>query len=66
MLLAAAYATKGDEAKAVLAKAEVDKRVPGYTISILKSEGYSSHPNYMQQAEAHLFPGLRKAGVPEK
>jgi hypothetical protein len=66
LLLAAAYANKGDAAKAAMAKADFEKRVPGYTISILKSKGYSSHPNYVQQAEAHLYPGLRKAGIPEQ
>jgi hypothetical protein len=66
LLLAAAYANKGDASKTAMAKAEIDKRVPGYTVSILKSKGYSSHPNYVQQAKAHLYPGLRKAGIPEQ
>jgi class 3 adenylate cyclase/TolB-like protein len=65
VLLAAAYANKSEATKAA-AKAELDKRLPGYTISILKSKGYSSQPNYGQQAETHLYPGLRKAGIPEE
>jgi TolB-like protein len=66
VLLAAAYGNKGDLAKASIAKVELERRVPGYSIAILQAKKYSRHPDYARQAEAHLYPGLRKAGVPER
>ena len=36
-----AYAQRGDIAKAAAAREEVLRRVPGYTISILRSKEYS-------------------------
>jgi tetratricopeptide (TPR) repeat protein len=65
LLLAAAYANKGDAARAAAAKTELDRLLPSFTIGILKSKGYSKQPSYVRQAETHLYPGLRKAGVPE-
>ena len=66
MLLATAYADGGDRAKAATARTELLKRVPGYSINALRSKGYSSHPRYAAQAEQHIYPGLRAAGVPEE
>jgi class 3 adenylate cyclase/TolB-like protein len=65
LFLAAAHAHSGDTAKAAAAKAEVLRRVPGYTIATLKSKGYSLNPDYIRLAEEHLYSGLRKAGFPE-
>jgi tetratricopeptide (TPR) repeat protein len=65
LFLVAAYAHKGDIAKAVAAKAEVLRRVPGYTIAMLKSRGYSLNPDYIRLAEEQWYSGLRKAGFPE-
>ena len=53
-------------AKAAAAKTEVLRHVPGYTIAMLKSRGYSLNPDYMELAEKHWYSGLRKAGIPEK
>jgi adenylate cyclase len=64
--LAAAYAHKGDTARAAAAKAEVLRRVPGYTIAMLKSRGYSLNPDYIRLAEEQWYSGLRKAGFPEQ
>jgi tetratricopeptide (TPR) repeat protein len=65
LFLIAAYANRGDMAKADAEKAEVLRRAPGYTIATLKSKRYSVNPEYMQLAEAHWYAGLRKAGIPE-
>jgi tetratricopeptide (TPR) repeat protein len=64
--LAAAYAHNGDMAKAAVAKAEVLRRAPGYTIGTLKSRGYSLNPDYIRLAEEQWYSGLRKAGFPER
>ena len=61
----AAYAQNGDAAKTAAAKAEVLRRVPGYTIATLKSRGFSLNPDYIRLAEEHWYSGLRKAGFPE-
>lgn len=67
LYLIAAYAQKGDMAKAEAAKEEVLKRQPGYTISRLKQmQKPSNNPTFVQQRETHLYPGLRKAGIPEQ
>jgi adenylate cyclase len=66
LLLAAAYAHKGDTAKAAAAKAEVLRRVPGYTIATLRSRGFSRNPDYIRLAEEQWYSGLRKAGFPER
>jgi hypothetical protein len=66
VLLAAAYANKGELQKAAAARAQLDKLLPGYSIAVSKSRRYSTEPAFLQQAEQHLHAGLRKAGVPEK
>ena len=66
VLLAAAYANKGDLAKAAAAKVELEQRIPGYSIGFLEAQGYSQHPDYARQAATHLYPGLRNAGVPQR
>jgi adenylate cyclase len=66
LFLAAAYAHHGDAAKATAAKAEVLRRVPGYTIATLKSRGYSLNPDYIRLAEEQWYSGMRKAGFPEQ
>ncbi|HEV2040583.1 MAG TPA: adenylate/guanylate cyclase domain-containing protein [Casimicrobiaceae bacterium] len=65
LLLVAASAHHGDTAKAAAVKAEVLRRVPGYTIATLKSRGYSVNPDYIRLAEEQWYSGLRKAGFPE-
>jgi TolB-like protein len=65
LLLVAAYAQRGDMAKAAAAKAELLKRQPGVSIAGLRElQVYS--PSYLQQVEATRFAGLRKAGIPER
>jgi hypothetical protein len=63
--LAAGYADKGDTVKPAAARTELQKRMPGYSISIFKAGRCWDHPAFLRQAKKRLFPGLRKAGVPE-
>ena len=64
--LVAAYAQKGETAKAEAEKFILLKQQPGMTIADLKALRLSNDPNYLQQTETHLYAGLRKAGIPEK
>ena len=65
--LVAAYAQKGDMAKAAVEKAELLKRQPKTTIARLNRTWrlWSNNPIWLQQREAHILQGLRKAGIPE-
>jgi tetratricopeptide (TPR) repeat protein len=65
LYLVAAYAQKGDLAKAGVAKTELLSRQPGMSIARIKAQRISDNPIYQQQAETHIFAGLRKAGIPE-
>jgi hypothetical protein len=64
--LAAAYANHGELAKAREAKDEVLWQQPGYSIAVLKSKRYSTHPMYLKLAKAYWYEGLRKAGLPQQ
>jgi adenylate cyclase len=64
--LAAAYAQKGESAKAEAEKTNLLRYQPGITIAELKAQRLSNDPAYLQQTETHLYAGLRKAGIPEK
>jgi tetratricopeptide (TPR) repeat protein len=63
--MAAAYAHLGDAANTATAKAEVLRAVPGYTIAVHRSRGYSANPDYLRLVEEHLYSGMRKAGFAE-
>ena len=63
--LVAAYAQKGETAKAEAEKIILLKEAPGMTIADLKALRFSNDPTYLQQTETHLYAGLRKAGIPE-
>ena len=65
LFLAAAYAHLGDARNAAVAKAEVLRAVPGYSIAVHKAKGYSAHPEYIRLADKHLYAGMRKAGFAE-
>jgi len=41
------------------------RAVPGYSIAVHKSKGYSTHPEYIRLAAEHLYAGMRKAGFSE-
>lgn len=66
VLLAAASAQNGDMQKAAVARSELLKRQPGFSIAKDKAAPLSTHPDYLKMLEAHYYPGLRKAGIPEK
>jgi predicted Zn-dependent protease len=65
-LLAAAAAQAGDMQRASVAKSELLKRQPSYSIARETAATLSQHPDYLKMLEEHYFSGLRKAGIPEK
>jgi hypothetical protein len=65
-LLVAAYAQHGDAEKAAVAKRELLKRQPGYTIAKDKATRFSDEPEFVRQLDEYFYPGLRKAGIPEQ
>jgi hypothetical protein len=64
--LTAAYANRGDLAKAKAARDALLRTVPGYTIAQIRAKHYSDVPEYVKQAEANWYSGLRRAGIPER
>ena len=40
--------------------------MPGASIAQFKASHVSDVPAYLQETEAHLYAGLRKAGIPEQ
>jgi len=66
--LVAAYAQKGETAKAATAKVELLKRQPKLTIKWYKDLllQVSDNTSFHEEDETHLFAGLRKAGIPEE
>jgi adenylate cyclase len=64
--LTAAYAQNGDLNKAKIARDELLKLQPGYTIERYRETWYSGTPAFFDLVEKHLAAGLRKAGIPEK
>ena len=65
LVLAAAYAERGDLEKAAAAKANVLRIVPTLTIAELRAKDPSSAQS-KALTEQYLYAGLRKAGFPEK
>jgi len=66
MFLTAAYAQNGDARRAALARDELLKLQPGFTIARFRQTWYSGTPAFFDLVEKHLAPGLRKAGIPEQ
>jgi len=66
LYLVAAYALKGQPEKAAAEKATLLELRPSASIRDLKRYAYSDDPAFVQQTEAHLLEGLRKAGLPEQ
>ena len=66
--LAAAYAQKGDTAKAVAAKNRALTRKPEFTIAWARTwvMQISDNKLYHEQFDKYFVPGLRKAGFAEK
>ena len=64
--LVAGYAQQGDIAKAGIARNEVLKQQPRFTIEKFKArEATSASAGYLQRLETHVLTGLRKAGLPD-
>jgi class 3 adenylate cyclase/TolB-like protein len=63
--LLAAYGEKGETAKIQSEKAALLALRPGFSIADFKDQRFSDNAKFWQQTEAHLFAGLRKAGIPE-
>lgn len=61
----AACAQLGETAKAAAALDAVLRALPGLTIAMQRWRNRLAHPDWMRLAEEHLYPGLRKAGLPE-
>ncbi|HEX7271140.1 MAG TPA: hypothetical protein VF420_03205 [Casimicrobiaceae bacterium] len=61
--LTAGYAQLGDSDKAAAARAALLGKKPTFTIEKYKVVDFGT-PGYHERAEAHLYAGLRKAGIP--
>jgi adenylate cyclase len=67
VVLAAVYFQLGDGTKAEIAKTEVLKQQPKFTIEKFKSlEPATRSDRYLVPAETHLYAALRKVGLPER
>ena len=56
----------GDARKAALAKDELLKLQPGFTIDTYRETWYSGTPALFDLVETRLVPDLRKAGIPDR
>jgi len=63
--LLAAYAQKANTNRTEAEKTALLKLRPGFSIADFKAQRFSDNAAFWQQTETHLFPGLRKAGIPE-
>ena len=66
LFLAAAQANLGQFDKARASLKAVEQMSPGYTLARLRGYRQGAHPEFQRQAEAHYYPGLRRAGMPER
>jgi|GEM_PF-2405343 len=66
MHLAAAYALRGIDDRAKAEKAKLLAQRKGFCIEEYRALQISGEPEYLRQTEAHLFAGLRRAGIPER
>lgn len=64
MMLVALYAITGATEKAAVARAELLRQQPTLTITLLRRQRYSDHPDFLKWWEGVLYEGLLKAGVP--
>jgi len=63
--LAAGFGQKGDLKSAAAEKAILEEFLPNFSIGDFKRARLSDAAAYSVQTEAHLYAGLRKAGVPD-
>ena len=64
LALAAAYAQRGEREPARTSLADALDLRPGLTLAWLKTHPFSIEPAYVTMANATLYDGLRKAGLP--
>jgi len=64
--LLAAYTLQGNDGRAQVEKARLLAQWPNASITFFKARRISNVPAYVEQTDAHLYAGLRKAGIPEK
>ena len=62
---ASAYLQVGEMAKAAIARDELLKVRPNFTIDFFDKFSFSQHPDYLKMNREILYPGLRLAGLPE-
>jgi len=65
LLLLAACVQNGEMQKAAVAKRQLLKRQPDFSIAKDKAAPLSDHPEYLKMLELHYYPALRRAGIPE-
>ncbi|NDP42092.1 MAG: hypothetical protein GZ089_05130 [Aromatoleum sp.] len=63
--MTAAYALRGDAARASRAKVKLLQVRPDFTIARYEAKRFSTSPEVVERDRTHLIAGLRKAGVPE-
>ena len=56
----------GDARKAALAKDELLKLQPGFTIDTYRKTWYSGTPAFFDLVETRLVAEMRKAGIPDR
>lgn len=64
LYLVAAYADKGDDARAAMARDALAKREPGVTIARLRALALSNDPIFRRETETQIYRGLQLAGIP--
>jgi TolB-like protein len=64
--LVAAYTHTGETAKAAIAKTELLRRQPGFSIARYRAMLRSSPPKFFELHEKHVAVAARKAGIPDQ
>ncbi|MEO6410011.1 MAG: adenylate/guanylate cyclase domain-containing protein [Burkholderiaceae bacterium] len=65
VFLIVAYTQLGDSAKAAIAREQLMRSQPEFTITRFMEKHRSDNARYLEQMNAHMLPALRKAGVRE-
>ena len=64
--LAAAYANAGDLAKATIARDELLRLQPGFTIQLYREMFRSSPPAFFALVDRHIVPAMHHVGLPDR
>jgi len=57
---------QGNDGRAQAEKAKLLAQWPDDSIALFKERRISDVPGHLEQSEAHLYAGLRRAGIPER